>query len=392
MLDRPLRLLAAALLLLAPTAAADDARVSECVAASDAPVALATTTDGHVALLDSASGKPKARALLDAPIVGAAISPRGDRVALIDAIGVVHQAGASLESFTRSEALRAPAAPLRGERLGVTMAFAPDSSALLIDIGPVGAVVLGADGAIISAFETRRGGWASSRACWSADGRSIHAITEDGLRIFDPRTGEPRGEALAADGRILDFDLHPTEPLVVTSHRSGAILEWSLETRRIVREWHHEDPQGFDGDQYVNCVAYDPQGDRIAFTTGSGVFLGVVGRESDQPPWYSWYCDGRAGTPAPLAWDPQGVSLWWAFAGTFGELHRYSTDGEQRKSRPAPKGATPTFDGAGHGVTISGGGAVCFDAATHELLWTVRAPDLVEEAPSSAKGDGERGK
>ncbi|MEE2941664.1 MAG: WD40 repeat domain-containing protein, partial [Planctomycetota bacterium] len=291
-------------------------------------------------------------------------------------------------------ALPAPLVPpedaVRGQRLGVTMAFSPGGKALLVDVGPRGAVILGPDGETVTSLPTRRGGWASSRARWSADGRTVHALTDEGLRAFDARTGAPRGAPLAADGRMLDFSLHPREPLVVTAHRSGAILEWSLETRAIVREWHHEDPQGFDPDQYVNCVSYDPQGDRIAFTTGSGVFLGIVGREVEEPPWYSWYCDGRAGTPAPLAWDPQGVTVWWAFAGGHLALHHHETDGVERAGETVDRGWTPTFDAKGHGVTLSDGCAVGFDSGTHELLWSLDGPAL-EAMVETREETGRRG-
>jgi hypothetical protein len=280
----------------------------------------------------------------------------------------------------------------------VTMAFSPGGEALLVDVGPCGAVILGPDGKAVTSLPTRRGGWASSRARWSADGRTVHALTDDGLRAFDPRTGAPRGEPLAADGRMLDFSLHPREPFVVTAHRSGAILEWSLETRAIVREWHHEDPQGFDAYQYVNCVSYDPQGDRIAFTTGSGVFLGIVGREAEGPPWYSWYCDGRAGTPAPLAWDPEGITVWWAFAGGQLALHHHETDGVKRAGETVDRGWTPTvdrgwtptFDAEGHGVTLSSGCAVGFDSGTHELLWSLDGPAL-EAMVETREGAARRG-
>lgn len=391
MFDRFRATLALSLTLLSPVAASGgESRASECVAAEGAAVALATTRSGHVALLDAATGERLAAARPCGELLGAAVSRDGRRIALIDSRGVVHQSDASLTKFVPSGPLVPPEAPLRGQRLGVTMAFSPGGEALLVDVGPRGAVILGPDGKAVTSLPTRRGGWASSRARWSADGRTVHALTEDGLRAFDPRTGAPRGEPLAADGRMLDFSLHPREPFVVTAHRSGAILEWSLETRAIVREWHHEDPQGFDADQYVNCVSYDPQGDRIAFTTGSGVFLGIVGREAEGPPWYSWYCDGRAGTPAPLAWDPEGITVWWAFAGGQLALHHHETDGVKRAGETVDRGWTPTFDAEGHGVTLSSGCAVGFDSGTHELLWSLDGPAL-EAMVETREGAARRG-
>lgn len=394
MFDRFRVTLVLALSLLIPAIASGGAaQASECVAAEGAAVALATTRSGHVAILDAATGERRAVARPFSDLLGAAISRDGRRIALIDPRGVVHQSDATLTEFARSAPLVPPQAALRGQRLGVTMAFSPSGESLLVDVGPRGAVILGPDGKIIASLPTRRGGWASSRARWSADGRRVHALTDDGLRAFDGRTGAPYGEPLAADGRMLDFSLHPREPYVVTAHRSGAILEWSLETRAIVREWHHEDPQGFDADQYVNCVAYDPRGDRIAFTTGSGVFLGIVGREDDAPPWYSWYCDGRAGTPAPLAWDPEGITVWWAFAGGHLALHHHETDGVKRAGETVDRGWTPTFDANGHGVTLSDGCAVGFDSRTHELLWSLDGPALeaMAETPEEPDRQGASG-
>lgn len=360
---------------------------------ADALVAVAIATDGRVAALDVLTGQPRAVQRLPRTPMRVAVSDDGCRVAILDDAGGVHIGSTSLEDLRRVTHLVAPGRKAMRWPMGGALDFAPDGERLLVDVGAEGSALLDGEGALVARVPGRRGAFSPARLQWSPDGAWFAGFDGPRLWLRDGRTGAPLEGAevlgsLAVGEDAVCFSVHPDGRTVATGHLDGRIRLWDLGTAQELRSWQHEDPMGFDADQWVAWLAFDPTGKRLAFTSCTGVFLGIIELDDSRPLRYSDYCDGRMGEPATIAWDQEGAAVWWSFASGAMELHRRQVDGVRRDA-PAPgRGNVPAFDGEGHGLCVGSGRVVAFDAETWAFLWELRLEELPEAAPRRPRARG----
>jgi len=367
----------------APTPSPQSARFEAVTTAAEAPVAAAITSDGQVATLDPSTGLPTATARLSPSPVRVALSPDGSRLAVLDADGGVHVGPSSLDSLERVTHLTTTASPALQWSLGGALEFSPDGERLLVDVGAEGTALLGADGSLIARVEGSRRGLSPARVAWSPDGGWFAVRTDDGVALFDGDTGAPIDQdgidlEIPAGDDVRCLAVHPSGETLATGDGAGRIRLWDATSGDELRSWQHEDPMGFDPEQYVAWLAFDAAGERLAFTSCTGVFLGLLEADSDAPTRYSDYCDGRAGLPASIAWAPDGSSVWWSFATGGMKLHRMELDGAGRTGEPPAIGGVPAFTTNGHGLVVSSGELRAFDGATWAPLWTLDAETLAQ--------------
>jgi len=100
---------------------------------------------------------------------------------------------------------------------------------------------------------------------FSPDGRAAVTASLDGTaRLWDARTGEPRGEPLHHDGAVMQADFSPDSRLVITASLDGTARLWEVEGGRPLGvPLRHLGP--------VRSVAFSPDGRTVLVGSKDGV-------------------------------------------------------------------------------------------------------------------------
>ena len=126
--------------------------------------------------------------------------------------------------------------------------------------------------------------------------------------------------------------------------------------------------------------SYSPDGSRLAYTSGTGVYLGVFDLASGRRIGFGPYCDGRMGEHAALRWTPDGQRVWYAFVSGVMDVHWMQFGPGQRSGGLGTKGTAPVFGAQGRGFTCLVDARLrALDGATGETLWETTVATLGQQ-------------
>lgn len=350
-------------------------RFAAVAVSAESDLALAATDDGHLAALDTSSGELRATASLSVAPTHVAVTPDGARLAVLDTEHGITVWNASLEDLVHIDRFVRPESASLSWRLSGKVEFSPDGKRLLAVAGARGAGLFDAQGAWVAELPVDRRGAAATRFAWDPQSRWLAVVVGDELRLYAADSGDLK-VTIAAGEDPRCVAVHPGGSRVATGHRDGHVRLWDAESGEQVATWKHADPMGFDPEQWVAWLAFDPTGKRLAFTSASGVFLGLIELDQDTAIRYSDYCDGRAGTPAAISWDRGGRSVWWSFATGGSQLHRMGVGGGPVAPSPLEVGDPPQFQGNGMGIVANRTTLVGFDGETGNERWRLTAGEV----------------
>lgn len=230
------------------------------------------------------------------------------------------------------------------------------------------AVQWSADGAYVAA--SVHGG---RRGIWSADGhpvrlwRSGPATHElvwmgnelllatgsslEGWKVEDLKAERVR--ELVTPGPIRSFAVHPKGHMVLTGHEECQLRHWNLASGELLHSSSFRD--FFDSEDYeaVGAIAFSPDGDRVAFSTGSSTFVRVLNLDTHAVLYDSGFIGAHFDEEMLVVWSPDGSHLWFAFGCGKGKL--YCTVPEKGADKTELGSAfPPRFSGAAGVANFSG--------------------------------------
>ena len=280
---------------------------------------------------------------------------------------------------------------------------------LLVASAKRGIVLLSRSGERVSAITGNQGSWFGPTVAWAPDGGRFAYASEQSIHVVDACSGEAArfagdGEEVGAVARIAapyeayGLAFSPDGARLASGHRDGRIRIFDLANGAELARFEHVDPifgapprelveDPFDTTVYVGELAYSPDGARLAYTTGTGVYLGVFDLASGARVGLGPDCGGRMGEPAELRWAPDGRRIWYAFVSGVMKVHWLQLGAKPDYGMLPERGTAPVFGAAGRGFTcLSSGKLRAFDGVSLAAVWELEASSLHRSNAATHEG------
>ncbi|CRK52945.1 conserved hypothetical protein [Rhodococcus sp. RD6.2] len=154
------------------------------------------------------------------------------------------------------------------------------------------------------------GGTTVGEAAVSMDGRRVAVSDDQGLRLWDPKTGQPVATLTTDPGisvTALAFSPDGRRLATATSDREGTIQLWDAETGAALRETSQFRDEAIRDYDFVSSLAFSPDGTVVA----AGGFTVGVSSLNGGTPLRIWNADTGELIGAPAAGD---YGLIWSLA------------------------------------------------------------------------------
>ncbi len=286
-----------------------------------------------------------------------AVSPTGRTVALLSHDQRVYLWSPSSAAAPRHVATLpdGPGREVEGWTFGSFLEFSSTGEHILVGIGEVGALLLDAEGRTLLTLAKLGGTMFQAPLAWSRDGRRFAAAVGTNVQVYDAATTAPLDVTLPQTREtVQSLALDATGSRLAVGTLGATVLELDLATGALRWQASYSDELARRGSLYthmgIQMLAYSPDGDWLAATTGSEVRGLVIEADSGRLHWLSEFHGARiGGEPAAIDWDL--YSRDWTFGHVSGvmPLHRVQIRGGRAGSveeHELPCGSVPK---RGHG-------------------------------------------
>ena len=229
---------------------------------------------------------------------------------------------------------------------GCFLQFDPMGDRLLVAGEDRGGSLWSGSGTLLHRWEEPLGGFFDVPLAWSSDGETIALASETLVRFFDGKTGETKQPPMDTEDPVNCVAFDPRRDQIATGHEDGYVRIWNRGTGELIDNLQGSHPTdeffALDEEREVYCLSYAPDGERLACTTGTGVYAIVWDANSHEQLWISKFGGGRMGEEVELVWSPDGRRLWWAFASGGMDLSTV-VPGIEHEERIVASGFVPTL-------------------------------------------------
>jgi tetratricopeptide (TPR) repeat protein len=331
---------------------------------------------GELVLLDASSGVELARAkAFDRDIWDIAMRGDGRLIVALTADGKLHfwnpddaQADSTCDALT---------GPNEDEMWPsqVMVSFDPTGDRVLAASSKHGASLWTSAGKSIRVFEQDFGRFGTSEFAWNAvglawnhDGSRIAAWQKSTIHFLDGKTGAALDAHIDTPSDVVCLAFDPSGKWIATGHDDARVRLWDATELKLLRESESVEELGFMV-LYVNALKFSPHGERLALTTGKGVYLQVLESATLGTVWTSEYLEGRMGEPVEPTWSPDGRRLWSAYASGAMWIEQVDVDDKFRDTQIAR--GRPVEVGEGNiAAFVTARGVTALDTKTGVALWT----------------------
>lgn len=332
---------------------------------------VAGCADGTLALYDAFSGAELGRsAKLGDTIWDLRFSPDAALVAALTCDGNLHLCdAASLETRAQLRALTPPKEQDKfpcGWLFGAELEFNSDGSRVFAAARDRRGVLANTKGEIVASLDDLRGWFFDVPVAWNHDGSKLAYGVEKELRFRNGRTGEPETTALATPSGISSLAFSPDGKWIATGHDDGRTRLWSTSDRAPARETEAF-RDWLTSDFGIGRVAFSPNSARLAFTTFSGSYTGILDVASMAQLGLSDFIGGRMGEPLIPRWSADGTQVWSTYAS--GVMQVLVQEVAPYRETRIGTGRTPSASATDLGAFANGAAVAALSSSRRRVLW-----------------------
>ncbi|MCB9903113.1 MAG: WD40 repeat domain-containing protein [Planctomycetes bacterium] len=163
------------------------------------------------------------------------------------------------------------------------------------------------------------GGWFDARdVAWSSDSSDMLLRLGSTVSVFDALSGQPRLREdepikIEVEGVVHSCALNSDASRIAIGYGNMYVGLFDFRTSEKLVEYRYTDPFFLDKEAAVHQLAFSPTGDRLAFTSSGGAYVGVLDSTTLEELYDSDFRGGHFGEILRLTWlaDGDAIAYWF---------------------------------------------------------------------------------